>query len=150
MEKNHFVVASGVVHLNVTREDGTETGRSIDFNPADQGFADALYGLVSKLSAIHKETAQKLEAETDAAARFDLGRAMEREMRAAVDSLFGADFCRDVFGGVRLFALADGLTVIEGFLFGLLDQMDASITANMAKRDARLRQYTEKYRKYRA
>ena len=48
-----------------------------------------------------------------------------------------------------LFAIADGMTVIENFLFGVLDMMDESVTENISKRDAKIRKYTEKYRKYR-
>ena len=41
------------------------------------------------------------------------------------------------------------MTVIENFLFGVLDMMDESVTENISKRDAKIRKYTEKYRKYR-
>lgn len=149
MDHKNLVTASGVVHLNLVREDGSETGRSIDLNPSDQGFAEDLYGLVSKIEQIHVENRALLEAEQDAAARFDICRSEDREMRAAVDGLFGENFCRDVFGTVRLFALANGLTVIENLLLALLDEMDESITANIAKRDERIQKYTQKYNKHR-
>lgn len=68
-------------------------------------------------------------------------------MREAVDSIFGEGFCKDVFK-TRLFAMADGMTVVENFLFAILDEMDESITENLSKRDARIRKYTEKYSKY--
>ena len=140
-------VSGGIESLRIFMDD-VDTGRTVSFNPADQGFAEDLYGLVSKLSRIHEEKKKEYEAEEDAAARFDIGRAEDAEMRSAVDSLFGEGFCGDVFK-TRLFALADGMTVIENFLFGLLDEMDESITQNMAKRDARIKKYTEKYGKYR-
>lgn len=149
MDHKNLVTASGVVHLNLVREDGSETGRSIDINPSDQGFAEDLYGLVSKIEQIHMEKRKLLETEEDTAARFDICRSEDREMRAVVDGLFGENFCRDVFGAVRLFALANGLTVIENLLFALLDEMDDSITANIAKRDERVQKYIQKYKKYR-
>ena len=80
-------------------------------------------------------------------AKFDINRAEDAEMRDAMDCMFGSGFCSDVFK-TRLFAVADGLTVVESFLYSLLDQMDASITDNIAKRDARIKHYTGKYDKY--
>lgn len=147
MDQNRFIVNSGIRRLPVFTDSGADTGRAVEFNPADQGFAEELYGLVSKLSKIHETKVKEYEAETDAAARFDLTREEDAQMRAAVDSLFGEGFSRDVFK-TRLFALADGMTVVENFLFALMDEMDASVTENLAKRDSRIRKYTEKYSKY--
>ena len=149
MDQNKFAVESGLVHLSLVREDGSETGRSIDFNPADIGFAEDLYGLISKLDAIHMESVRKVGQVSDAASLFDINRAEEKEMRAAVDGLFGEGFCADVFGTVRLFALVNGLTVIENLLLALFDQMEESVAANISVRDARVKKYTEKYNKHR-
>ena len=124
-----------------------DTGRSVDFNPTDQGFVEDLYGLVSKLEKIHKGKDKEYEAVSDPAARFDIRRTEDAEMRDAVDALFGEGFSRDVFK-TRLFALSDGMTVVENFLFALLDEMDESVTENIAKRDARIKKYTAKYSKY--
>lgn len=146
MSQEKFVVSSGIKHMPVFMGD-VDTGRSVDFNPADQGFAEELYGLVSKLSAIHDEKAKEYEAAPDPASRFDISRAEDAQMRAAVDALFGEGFSRDVFK-TNLFALDDGMTALENFLFALLDKMDESITANMAKRGERIRKYTDKYSKY--
>ena len=145
--QDKIVVASGIRHLAVVDENGKPTGRYVDFNAADQGFAEELYGLASKLEKIHEDKNKEREQAEDGAARFDIGRAEDKEMREVVDSLFGEGFSKDVFH-TRLFALADGLTVVENFLFALLDKMDDTITANMAKRDARIKKYTDKYSKY--
>lgn len=146
MVQDRFDVSSGIKHLPVFI-DGTDTGRTVDFNPADNGFAESLYGLTSKLSQIHESRKKEYEDEQDPAARFDISRSEDAEMREAVDSLFGDGFCRDVFK-TRLFALADGMTVVENFLFALLDEMDESITENLSKRDSRIKKYTDKYSKY--
>lgn len=146
MSQENLSISSGILHKPVIM-DGVDTGRSVDFNPADQGFTENLYGLVSKLSAIHEETTKRYETEENPAVRFDISRSEDAEMREAVDSIFGEGFCKDVFK-TRLFAIADGLTIVENFLFAILDEMDDSITENLSKRDARIRKYTEKYSKY--
>lgn len=142
MRKDTLTIDSGLVEVDINGV------RAIKFNPSDAGFAEDLYGLASKLQKIMEEKDAAFKAADDAAAHFDISRAEDREMRAAVDAFFGEGFCADVFPGVRMRALSEGLTVIENFLYALLDKMDEDITANFAKRDARIRKYTEKYSKY--
>lgn len=139
-------LSSGLRRLPVI-VDGMDSGRAVIFNPADQEFAETLYALVHRIGEIHKEKNAKREAESDIFKRFEINRAEDQEMRKAVDLVFGDGFCADVFY-VRLFALADdGLTVVENFLFSLLDEMDVAITDKMGKRDAKIRKYTDKYRR---
>lgn len=146
MGQEKLSISSGIKHMPVFDGD-MDTGRTVDFNPSDQGFAENLYGMVCKLQKIHDDCEKKYQAEQDPVARFEISMAMDQEMRESVDSIFGEGFCRDVFK-VRLFSMADGMTVIENFLFALLDEMDASVTENLEKRDARIKKYTEKYSKY--
>lgn len=146
MSQENLSISSGILHKPVIM-DGVDTGRTVDFNPADQGFAESLYGLVSKIGKIHEAKKKEYEEEMDLANRFEICVAEDTEMRKAVDALFGDGFCQDVFK-VRLFALSDGMTVIENFLMALLDEMDEAVTENLAKRDARIKKYTEKYSKY--
>lgn len=146
MSQENLSISSGILHKPVIM-DGVDTGRTVDFNPADQGFAESLYGLISKLSKIHEAKKKEYEAELDLAARFEISMAEDAEMRKAVDFLFGDGFCQDVFK-VRLFAISEGMTVIENFLLAILDEMDDAVTENLEKRDARIKKYTEKYSKY--
>lgn len=123
-------------------------GRTIRFNPADIGFAETLYGVIAKINTIDEETRKKRENTADYSKIFDYNRAADKRMREVVDAVFGDGFCADVFGDIRLVALADGLSVVENFAFAVLDQMDAGITENLAKRDTRIAKYTAKYQKY--
>ena len=127
--------------------DGLDTGRTVNFNPADQEFAEVLYALVDRIGMIHEEKNKLRETETDLLKKFGINRAEDQEMRQAVDDVFGDGFSDDVFQ-VRLFALSDGMTVVENFLFALLEEMEAAVTENMAKRNSRIGKYTAKYRKY--
>ena len=140
-------LTSGLRYMPVI-VDGRDTGRTVNFNPADQEFAEVLYELVHKIGQIHEEKNQLRENETDLLKKFEINRAEDAEMRAAVDYVFGEGFSADVFQ-TRLFALSDGMTVVENFLFALLDEMEASVTDNIARRDSKLRKYTDKYKKYR-
>lgn len=142
VRKDTMVLNTGLVELDIN---GT---RTIKFNPSDVGFAEDLYGLASKIGAIQDAKEAEFARAEDPVAKFDISRAEDREIRAAVDDYFGEGFCGDIFPGVRLYALADGMTLIENLLYGLLDKMDADITANIAKRDAKIKKYTDKYHKY--
>lgn len=126
---------------------GRDTGRTVNFNPADQEFAEELYTLVYRIGKIHEQKNRLRKEEPDILKRFEINRAEDVEMRRVVDDVFGEGFSADVFE-TRLFAVADGLTVVENFLFALLDEMDETTTAAIASRDAKVKKYTEKYRKY--
>lgn len=130
---------TGIVELSVNG------GRTIRFNPADLGFAETLYGLIGKIEAIDADTAKKKEKTNDPAKIFDYARSSDKRMREAVDSVFGEGFCEAVFRGVRLMALADGLTVLENFIFAIMDEMDGNVQDNLAKRNDRIAKYTAKY-----
>lgn len=134
--------STGVVEMAVNG------GRTICFNPADVGFLENLYCLLGKIEKIDADTKTKRDKTDDPAKLFDYAKASDNRMREAVDSVFGEGFCGDVFQSVRLTALADGLTVIENFVFAIVDEMDETIRDNMAKRDDRIAKYTAKYQKY--
>lgn len=142
MRKDVMTIDDGLVELDINGK------RTIKFNPSDIGFAEDLYGLASKIGAIQDAKEAEYAATSDPVARFDVSRSEDKEMRAVVDDYFGDGFCGDLFPGVRLYALADGMTLIEGLLYGLLDKMDDDITANIARRDAKIKKYTDKYHKY--
>lgn len=122
--------------------------RTININPSDVGFLETIYALMGKIEAIDTETSKKREKADDPAKIFDYFRSSDKKMREAVDSVFGEGFSNDVFHDVRLTAMANGLTVLENFLFAVIDQMDESVTENLAKRNDRISKYTKKYEKY--
>lgn len=126
-------------------------GRTVRFNPADEGFLELLYGLIGKLDELTAERQKKTEkAGEDWGKRFEYAKACDERMRKAVDDVFGDGFSAEVFGTVRLTAAADGLTVAENFIWSVVDRMDEDIKANLARRSERVRYYTDKYKSRRA
>lgn len=121
-------------------------GRVIQFNPSDVGFMDTLFSLLGKIEAIDAETDKKRSKTDDLSKLFDYSRASDKRMREAVDAVFGEGFCDEVFPGIRLVALANGLTVLENFVFAVVDEMDESIQSNLAQRNDRIAKYTAKYK----
>ena len=135
--------STGVVDMSVNGV------RTIRFNPSDYGYLEELFALASKVQAIAEKMSEKVESAKGTAKMFDYYRAAEKQMREAVDQVFGENFCNDVFQGVRLMATVDGLTVFETFLFAVVDKMDEDIKKNMSMRGDRINSYMEKYRKNR-
>lgn len=134
--------ATGLVEFSING------GRKIKFNPSDIGFMENLYDLVAKVDAISSDMGKKKENASNPAKFFDIARTGDKKMREATDSLFGEGFCEDVFGSVRLYAMADGLTVLENLVFAIIDQMDESVKENVEKRNEKISKYTAKYEKY--
>lgn len=133
------------------REFEVKNGRIVRFNPSDEGYLELLYGLIAKLEDLTRERQKRAEkAGEDWVKRFEGSKACDERMRQAVDAVFGEGFSADVFGTVRLTAAADGLTVVENFIWSVVDKMDEDIKANLARRSERVAYYTEKYRRARA
>lgn len=134
---------TGLVEVSVNGD------RTIKVNRTDVGFLENLYALLGKLDAIDSETSKKLDKSDNLAKHFDYYRASDKKMREAVDSLFGDGFCGDVFKNIRLMSVTPcGLTVIENFLYGVVDMMDDSVKESMENRSATISKYTAKYEKY--
>lgn len=140
MEELRF--ETGLVEFSVN------DGRIVRFNPSDLGFIETLYDLVAKIDAISSDMAKKKDKADDPAKFFDIARSGDKRMRDAVNSVFGDGFCEEVFDGVRVTAMAGGLTVLENFIFAVIDRMDDSVKENMAQRNDKIAKYTAKYQKY--
>lgn len=132
--------STGVVEMSVN---GSE--RKIRLNPADIGFMETLYSLLAKVESIDKDGQAKRSKTQDPTKIFDSYRNDDKRMKDAVDAVFGEGFCGEVFDGVRLMALADGLTVLENFIYAVMDHMDDTVKENLAKREGRIAKYTERY-----
>lgn len=126
--------------------EGTE--RTVKFNPSDSYFLRNLYAMLAKVQEIIAAKQPIINAEKDFLKQFDILNERDKEMRAVVDEMFGDGFCRDLFGLLDLTAVNDkGLMLIEDFAFSLVDRMDESVRAAVAKRESNIAKYTDKYKK---
>lgn len=146
-----ITVSTGIIELGIkpVGADGSQiepVKRVIRINPTDFGFVDTLYGLIAKLESIDNKTQEKVNKTDDAAKIFDYHRAGDKQMRDAVDAVFGDGFCDDMFQGIRLHAKTeDGLSIIENLVFAVFDHMSDSVVESAKKRNERIAKYTEKY-----
>ena len=85
---------------------------------------------------------------TDNREIFKVSRAMDEEMRADVNAIFGKDVCGELFSNMNVYAMGDGLPAWANFLLAVIDEVDDSAQAEQKRTSARVDKYLAKYRKY--
>lgn len=120
---------------------------TIEFNPTDSVIVEKIYNTFDELD--RKQEAYKAEVEKCANKReiFDIARRRDEEMRDIIDSLFGKPVCADLFGGMNVYALANGLPVWCNLMLAVIDQIDTTFSREQKATNPRIKRYTEKWRK---
>lgn len=132
---------TGVVSFSVNGK------AEVSFNPTDSNFVERLFGTFDELD--RKQDAYKAEvAKTgDKRAVFEIAHRMDSEMREMVDGIFQKPVCKDIFGNMNVYALADGLPVWCNFLLAVMDQIDTTFAREQKATNPRIQKYTAKYHK---
>ncbi len=122
---------------------------TVSFNPTDMAFTERLTKAFEELEAL-QEKARDLVAAIDGddpRPLFQDLRAIDKDMRQAVDRLFEQEVSDALFQGVRLYAASEGLPVWNNLLLALVDEIDAAYRREKKAMDERIRKYTERYEK---
>ncbi len=125
---------------------------TVSFNPTDMAFTERLTKAFEELEAL-QEKARDLVAAIDGddpRPLFADLRAIDAEMRKAVDRLFAQDVSDALFQGVRLYAASEGLPVWNNLLLALVDEIDSAYKREKRAMDERIKKYTERYEKKRS
>lgn len=119
----------------------------ISFNPTDSAFVERLFDAFDLLDK--KQDAYKAEVERTANSRevFATARKMDAEMREIIDGVLGDGTSAAVFGGMNVYALADGLPVWCNFLMAVMDEVDTTFAREQKATNPRIQKYTAKYHK---
>lgn len=119
----------------------------VSFNPTDSAFVERLFNTFDSLDK--KQEAHKAEIEKVADKReiFDIARKHDAEMRAMIDETLGTPVCDALFGGMNVYALADGLPVWANLMLAIMDEIDTSFAREQKKTNPRIAKYTAKYHK---
>ena len=117
----------------------------VTFNPTDSAFVERLFRTFDALDK--KQDAYKAEVEQAAGNReiFDIARRRDAEMRAMIDEALGQPVCEALFGGMNVYAMADGLPVWCNLMLALMDEIDTSFAREQKASDPRIQKYTAKY-----
>ncbi|MBR4475004.1 MAG: hypothetical protein IKS55_15390 [Oscillospiraceae bacterium] len=137
---------------NLTFDNGIEEydldGKvTVKFNPTDVAFLEKLSDSFQVLDLIQEEVKLSQEEITDEKDVFNLAKNLDTKMRDIINALFGQDVCTPLFGEMNLFASAGGLPVWANLMLAIADEVQNSMQGELKKREARIRKYTDKYKK---
>lgn len=119
----------------------------VSFNPTDTAFVEKLFAAFDTLDKRQEAYKAEVERTADNRAIFDTARRMDGEMREIVNGVFGQDVCTPVFGGMNLYALADGLPVWANLMLAVMDEIDTSFAREQKAMNPRIEKYRRKYHK---
>ena len=119
----------------------------VTFNPTDFNFLEKLYNAAEALDKIQNKFRTDVEKNENSAALFDLAQNCDIDMRNIIDGIFGAPICSEVFAGLNVFAVGDGLPLWANLLYAVVDKMDSRLTDEKERAKTRIRKYSEKYKK---
>lgn len=121
---------------------------TVSFNPTDSFFVERLFNTFDALDKKQEKFRTQIDSMTDNREIFKVSRAMDEEMRADVNAIFGKDVCGELFPDMNVYAMGDGLPAWANFLLAVIDEVDTSAAAEQKRTSARVDKYLAKYRKY--
>ena len=118
---------------------------AVTFNPTDSAFVERLFNTFDALDR-KQEAYQKEAGEgTDLQGFFERVRGLDMEMRAMIDETLGQPVCGALFGGMNVYAIADGLPVWCNLMLALIDEVDTTFARERKAINPRIQKYTAKY-----
>ena len=116
----------------------------LTFNPTDSAFVERLFNTFDELDK--KQDQYRAEVENvDRREVFNIARKRDAEMREMIDGALGAPVCDAVFGGMNVYALANGLPVWANLLLAVMDEIDTSFSREQKMTNTRIRKYSDKW-----
>lgn len=119
----------------------------IAFNPTDSFFVERLYKTFDELDKKQDAYNAEVERIADKKEIFEIARKRDAEMRDMIDEALGTPVCGDLFGGMNVYAMADGLPAWANLLLAVMDEIDTSFAREQRMTNARIKKYTAKYHK---
>lgn len=119
----------------------------VSFNPTDSAFVEQLCSTFEALDKKQDSYEAEIKGVTDNREIFEIARKRDAEMRDMIDGAFGEPVCNALFGGMNVYALADGLPVWANLILAVMDEINNSLAREQKKTNPRIAKYTAKYRK---
>lgn len=132
---------TGLVSFNIN-------GRcEVAFNPTDSNFVERLFNAFEALDEKQKFYKERVEKTADKKQIFVFAREQDAEMREIIDGVFGRPVSEPVFGGMNVYAMADGLPAWCNLMFTVMDEIDTSFAREQKAMNPRLEAYRKKWNK---
>lgn len=119
----------------------------ITFNPTDSNFVERLFNAFDTLDKKQEAYKEEVAKVGDKKEVFQIARRRDAEMRELIDGVFETPVCADIFGGMNVYAMANGLPVWCNFLLAVMDEIDTTFAKEQKATNPRIAKYTAKYHK---
>lgn len=119
----------------------------VSFNPTDSAFVERLFDAFDTLDKKQDAYKEEIAKVGDKREIFEVARRRDAEMRELIDGVFEVPVCKEIFGGMNVYAMADGLPVWCNFLLAVMDEIDTTFAREQKATNPRIAKYTEKYHK---
>ncbi|MCI9484976.1 MAG: hypothetical protein HFH27_11060 [Clostridiaceae bacterium] len=120
---------------------------TVCFNPTDSAFVEKLFRTFDTLDQKQEAYKAEINGLADQREIFEIARARDKEMRGMIEEALGAPVCDAIFGGMNVYAIADGLPVWCNLMLAIIDEIDTSFAREQKKTNPRLAKYAAKYQK---
>lgn len=120
---------------------------TVSFNPTDSNFIERLYATFEELDRKQEQYKADIEKMADKRKIFDYARERDAEMRGMLDDVFGAPVSDALFGGMNVYAVANGLPVWCNLMLAVMDEVDSTFAREQKAVNPRIAKYTAKYKK---
>ena len=118
------------------------------FNPSDSNFVERLYSAFEDLDKKQEGYKATIEKMANKREIFEFARERDSEMREIIDGLFGVPVSDALFGGMNVYALANGLPVWCNLMLAVMDEVDSTYAREQKATNPRIAKYTAQYQKY--
>ena len=118
------------------------------FNPSDSNFVERLYSAFEDLDKKQEGYKATIEKMANKREIFEFARERDSEMREIIDGLFGVPVSDALFGGMNVYALANGIPVWCNLMLAVMDEVDSTYAREQKATNPRIAKYTAKYQKY--
>lgn len=119
----------------------------VTFNPTDSNFVKRLFDSFEFLDKKQDAYRAEIEKVADKKEVFEIAMARDAEMREIIDGIFENPVCEAIFGGMNVYAMADGLPVWCNLLLAIMDEVDTTFAREQKATNPRITKYSAKYHK---
>lgn len=116
----------------------------VSFNPTDSNFVEQLYLAFEELDKKQEGYKAQIEKMGDKKQIFAFARERDAEMRKIIDSVFDAPVADALFGGMNVYALAEGVPVWCNLMLAIMDEIDTSFSREQKFTNPRIKKYLDR------
>lgn len=119
----------------------------VSFNPTDLSFSERLFEAFDSLEEMERKYHDQVAKMANRKEIFNFAREIDQNMRSVIDRAFGKPVCEELFGGMNVYALSDGLSVWMNFFFAIMDEVDTTFAREQKATNPRIQKYMAKYKR---